>query len=158
MQPPRDPNDRRFWPAREGGIGLGFSTKATDKRDLPDYRRSMPNEVSSDQPLTAIPVHRGRPAEAVRTRYRVLLELAADRIEEKLNSADAENLTLNELSQLVSATGRVAGINADSGDDSKTVTIRIVRKDAIIEQATPVYALRAPDRIEAEDAEIVQEI
>jgi len=116
----------------------------------------MPDEVADNVPLTAIPVHRGRAAEAVRTRYRVLLELAADRIEEKLNSPDAQNLTLNELSQLVSATGRVAGINQETADESKAITIRIVRKEARPDEDSPPYALRAPDRA-IEDAEIVQE-
>ena len=101
MQPKRDPNDRRYWPLRQGGIGQGFAKR--DRTTHPHRYRDIANlpDRSIDAP------GKGMTAEGVRTRARLILERALDRLDEKLDEADVK-----ELNSAVAALGRIAGVQS----------------------------------------------
>jgi hypothetical protein len=101
MQPKRDPNDRRYWPLRQGGIGQGFAKR--DRKTHPHRYRDIANlpERSMDAP------GKGMPAEGIRTRARLILERALDRLDDKLGEAGVK-----ELNGAIAALGRIAGVQS----------------------------------------------
>ncbi len=131
MQPKRDPNDRRFWPLRQGGIGQGFAKR--DRKTHPHRYRDIAHlpERSMDSP------GKGMTAEGVRTRARLILERALDRLDDKLDEADVK-----ELNSAVAALGRIAGVQ--STDVNVSGSVAHLHLDA----------LRAP-RVKSIDANVL---
>ena len=113
MQPKRDPNDRRYWPIREGGIGNGFLGR--DRRTHPDRYRAI-----QDSPERSIVAPgKGMTPEGIRTRARLILERALDKVEDEL--AGDNPLPLKDLNATVAALGRIAGVQSTDVNVSGTV-------------------------------------
>jgi hypothetical protein len=108
MQPKRDPNDRRYWPVREGGAGQGFS-RLPDRRQHPHSFRAIQgvSVLNDSMDENVINRPRGGTPEAIRTRSRLILELALDKLEGKLDDA-----SVKDLNGAISALGRVGGVQS----------------------------------------------
>ena len=121
MQPKRDPADRRFWPARLGGTGDGFTARrdGKGKQASPDYYgatsyggslSTCPSKLRTTDKTVAEAV-RTVDAEAVKARARLLAIKAMDRLEDSADSMDVSSLvdTLNAAGKLTGA--QVTGSN-----------------------------------------------
>jgi len=94
MQPKRDPSDRRYWPARLGGTGQGFTTGGKDAS--PAYYGALkPHGSLSDHPhpayMTEETVQYASDLvtpEAVKARARVVALKALDRLVCQSDSMD----------------------------------------------------------------------
>jgi hypothetical protein len=129
MQPKRDPNDRRYWPVRAGGTGKGFAR--SDRETHPLRYRAIDNPRSIDA------VHnRGRTAEGIRTRARLILERALDKVEDELRGDNP--LPLKDLNATVAALGRIAGVQSMEVNQNVTV-LTPEQRDARVQQLLRPY-------------------
>ena len=114
MQPKRDTNDRRYWPATKGGTGQGFTTLG---KELSPHRYGALNTNGS---LSSRPRHvkdsidldgaSTRPTKATRERARCILDRALDRLGEAID--DDKPLTVNEIAGAVNALAKVSGVTS----------------------------------------------
>jgi hypothetical protein len=106
MQPKRDPADRRYWPARLGGTGQGFTRQGKERS--PAYYGSLRNpqgtlghrprmDAHGSSPDTVRSDARTVDQEAVKARGRLLAIATMDALEAKRDSMDVSSLvdTLN---------------------------------------------------------------
>ena len=136
-QPKRDPADVRYWTQREGGTG--FARNATPRYQYAALRTYDANRhlVTDDTALSSMDVTGQQVTDprladyspdTIRSRARATLLLALQRVSDKLSDPETD-ITLNELSQSVSALGRISGVQAD---DVKTGDVRIhIVRDAL---------------------------
>ena len=159
MQPKRDPNDRRYWPATKGGTGQGFTTLG---KELSPHRYGALNTNGS---LSSRPRHQvkdsidldgasTRPTKATRERARCILDRALDRLGEAID--DDKPLTVNEIAGAVNALAKVSGVTSIQVEVSGSVahlhlaalqSPRATTIGVIATLATGAHALPEPEQI-----------
>lgn len=135
MRKKPEAGDLRFTRLSEGGTGHGFAyrERATHPRRFailgrPAQRNRAARNGAYSIDTVAMVSQRDTSAEAIKARARAALLLAVERTHDTL-ADNANELTLNELSQATNALGRISGIAEEERDG--TVTIRVIRDDAV---------------------------
>ena len=127
-------DDIRYWKRSEGGQGFRHPAEpaSTPSRQYAaartyDQHRNLVDDPTKQTNVSIVAATADYTPDTVKSRARAVMLLAIERMGDKLTN-DAQVPTLNELSQSVSALGRVSGVATDEQKDS-TVHIHIVRDE-----------------------------
>lgn len=122
----RDPNDRRYWPARKGGTGQGFRAAGQLKEDSRYHWGALNRSGSlSDstrldrvQPLSPVEYSKVVPRAEIRAKARAVTLASLDRLEQRVDSMET-----GELTAAANVAGKLAGLTQPKASQGVTLNI-----------------------------------